>query len=303
MVYHILEKGIDMNTSQIKCFLAATECLNFTKAAERLYMSQSGLSRQMSAFERELGIQLFERGRNSIKLTEAGAICASYLKRMMADYEKMLDEAMEAQRGKQNSLIIGGLEGQLIGECYKNSLSYLWENHPDIRINMRYFNVAELCKALMEGDVDIGIMPEAEAERLPGVFYKRSHVEECCLIIPRNHPKADKENPKLQDFRDETFLVISEDDSTAISGQHRHICRSAGFAPQKQRIVPTYGTLVMLLEMGAGISVLNMWHSLRRAPHLKFLKMQDVGFQIEAVAWLKENKNPNIPLFLNKIPV
>jgi len=291
-----------MNTSQVKCFLAAAECLNFTKAAERLFMSQSGLSRQMSAFEREIGIQLFERGRNSIRLTEAGAICASYLKRIMADYEKMLDEAAEAQRSKQNSLIIGGLEGQLIGECYKNSLSHLWQNHPDIRINMCYFNVAELCKALVEGDVDIAIMPEAEAERLPGVLFKRSHVEECCLVIPRNHPMADKENPELQDFRDETFLMLSESDSGAISGQHRQVCRTAGFAA-KQRIVPTYGTLVMLLEMGAGISVLNMWHSLRRAPHLKFLKMPDVGYQIEAVAWLKDNKNPNIPLFLDKIPI
>jgi DNA-binding transcriptional LysR family regulator len=165
---------------------------------------------------------------------------------------------------------------------------------------MCYYNGSELCEALVNGDVDISIMPEAEAERLPGVQYKRSHIEECCLVIPANHPKADKDNPTLQDFADETFLVLAESDMDTIAGQHRHVCQAAGFTP-KQRIVPTYATLVMLLEMGVGISVLNMWHAVRHAPHLKLLKLPDVGYQIEAVAWLKENKNPIIPIFLDKI--
>jgi DNA-binding transcriptional LysR family regulator len=54
-----------MNTSQINCFLAAAENMNFTKAAERLFLSQTGLSRQIATLERELGIELFERIRNS----------------------------------------------------------------------------------------------------------------------------------------------------------------------------------------------------------------------------------------------
>ena len=291
-----------MNTSQIKCFLAAADCLNFTKAAERLYMSQPGISRQMSALEREIDMKLFERGRNSVKLTEAGAICAAYLTKMMADYQKMLDEAALAERSTRDSLIIGGLEGQQIGECYAAPLMYLWKNQPNIRIKMGYYNGSELCKALVDGDVDISIMPEHEAKRLPGVAYKRSHVEECCLVIPRDHPKADEENPTLQDFRDETFLVLAESDSSVLAYQHRKVCQAAGFTPT-QRIVPTYGTLVMLLEMGVGISVLNMWHSLRNAPHLKFLKLPDVGVQIEAVAWLKDNKNPNISTFLERVTI
>jgi DNA-binding transcriptional LysR family regulator len=143
-------------------------------------------------------------------------------------------------------------------------------------------------------------MPEAEVEKLPGILFKRSHVEPCCLVIPRNHPKAREMNPTLQDFRDETFHVLAESDSDAIATQHRHVCQAAGFTP-KQHIVPTYGTLVMLLEMGVGISVLNAWHSLRNAPHLKFVKMPEVGVQTEAIAWHKDNKNPNIPIFLSQV--
>lgn len=289
-----------MNFSQINCFLEAAEFLNFTKAAEHLYISQPGLSRQIAAMEREMGINLFERGRNSIKLTEAGTICVDYLSNIRSEYKKMLDQAAMVQRVKQDSFIIGCLEGQLIGKCYESALTYFWSRHPNMRIKLCYFSVSDLCKALVEGEVDIAIMPEAEAARLPGILFKRSHKERCCLVVPRNHPKADVENPTLQDFQDETFLVLADSESDVIARQHLNACQAAGFTP-KQRIVPTFGTLSMLLEMGVGISVLNVWHSLQNVPHLKFLYVPDIEDQIEAVAWHKDNKNPNITIFISKI--
>ena len=65
-----------MNFSQIKCFLAAAECLSFTRAADRLYLSQPVLSRQIASMEDELGIELFIREKKSIRLTPAGEVLA-----------------------------------------------------------------------------------------------------------------------------------------------------------------------------------------------------------------------------------
>ena len=290
----------EMNTSQINCFLAAAECLNFTKAAERLFISQTGLSRQISALECELGVELFNRIRNTITLTEAGTICVAYFTKVRDDLQKMAEEASLAQRYNQDSLIIGGLEGQLVGECYENALTGFWINNSNFRIKMYYYNVPDLSKAIVDGDIDIGILPEADAKRIPGVMYQRSRVERRCLVVPSNHPKAKKKDPTLDDFQDETFLVLAETDSDTIARQHREVCQTAGFTP-KQRIVPNFGTLVMLLEMGVGISVLNKWHSLRNSPQLEFLELPDIGYATEAVAWLKDNKNPNISIFLRHV--
>ena len=145
-----------MNTSQMNCFLAAAECLCFTQAAERMYLSQSGLSRQIAAMEREMGVELFKRGRNSIRLTESGKICADYLSKIRFDLQKMFDEAALAQCIQYSSFSIGGLEGQLVGEFYDNALIQFWRNNPDIKIKMCYCSVSELRRALVEGDVDIG---------------------------------------------------------------------------------------------------------------------------------------------------
>ncbi|SHH52811.1 regulatory helix-turn-helix protein, lysR family [Sporobacter termitidis DSM 10068] len=202
-----------MNTSQINCFLAAAEYLNFTKAAEQLFLSQPGLSRQIASIERELGIELFERGRNSVRLTEAGAICVAYLTKVKHDLQKMMEDATRALRGKQESFIIGGLQGRLVGEFYEDALIYFWSNHPNTKIKMCYYNASELYNALVDGNVDIGIMPETDAMRLPGILYKRSRMSK----------QAENEQPT---------------DAEAV---------------------------------------------------------------IEAVAWHKDNKNPNIPIFLDRV--
>ncbi len=65
-----------MNTTQIKCFLAVAETLNFTKAANQLFISQPGLSRQIVSLERELNTLLFIRDKHTVRLTPAAAVPA-----------------------------------------------------------------------------------------------------------------------------------------------------------------------------------------------------------------------------------
>ena len=290
-----------MTSSQVRCFLAAAKYLSFTKAAEELFLSQPGLSRQISALENELGVCLFERGRNSIKLTKAGETCKEYCLRIMNEYQNMTDSLMALKDGYQAPLIIAAMEGQMVGKCYEDALSWFWINRPQTELRMCYYPASKLSSALLDGTIDIAIMAETEVKNLPNIAWKRARKDRCCLVVPKNHPKANKENPSLFDFEDETFLILEEDDSLAISKQHRGVMAIPGFVPKKQHLVPTYGTLSTLLEMGAGISVLNKWHSLRNAPHLSFLEVPEIGHRIEVVAWREGNTNQNVIDFLNLI--
>jgi hypothetical protein len=118
-------------------------------------------------------------------------------------------------------------------------------------------------------------------------------------VVPRNHPKADAENRR--------FKISRTKPSWCSRKANRKLSRdSTGNLPGRRIYAEaahrtTFGTLAMLLEMGVGISVLDVWHSLRNAPHLKFIHVPEIGYQIEAVAWRKDNKNPNIPIFVDRI--
>ncbi len=97
--------------SQMNCFLVAAECLNFTKAAERLLPVAARTEQADRAMEREMGLELFVRGRNSVRLTEAGEICANYITKMRGDYQQMLEEAAKAQDDQHSSFVIGVSKG------------------------------------------------------------------------------------------------------------------------------------------------------------------------------------------------
>jgi DNA-binding transcriptional LysR family regulator len=147
--------------------------------------------------------------------------------------------------------------------------------------------------------VDIGILPEAEAMRLPGVLYRRSRMERGCLVIPRSHPKADLENPTLRDFADETFLVLPTAIRTSSPRIKTALSESRYFAQSAYRAHLRHDRHAA--GNGAGISIMNAWNALRNAPHLKCLKLPDIYVHIEAVAWHKDNKNPNIAEFLSRV--
>jgi DNA-binding transcriptional LysR family regulator len=112
-----------LNFSQIKCFLAAAECLSFTKAADRLYLSQPVLSRQIAAMEDELGIELFAREKKTIRLTPAGAVLAEGLNKLAHEYRTLLEKAAAVHKGYAGSINIGMIEGQLVCPPYSAALN------------------------------------------------------------------------------------------------------------------------------------------------------------------------------------
>ena len=125
-----------MNFSQIKCFLAASECLNFTKAAERLYLSQPVLSRQIAAMEDELGIELFIREKKTVRLTAAGEVMAEGLRKLAGDYSDLVEKASALHKGFAGTLNIGIYNYESVNSdwcCFDNfRLTYLG---PDTRVS------------------------------------------------------------------------------------------------------------------------------------------------------------------------
>ncbi len=290
-----------MNISQIRCFLTAAKYMSFTKAAEKLYLSQPGLSRQVSSLETELGVTLFERGKNSIRLTEAGRICEEHFERIMEEFANLTDAIEEYDISRRQSLTIGGIQGQLVGKCYEHVLSWFWSNRPDTVIHMEYYPSNQLFEALKNRKIDIAVLPERDVRDTPNISYKRSRIDRLCLVVPKDHPKANKPDPSIFDFKDETFLMLDENDSDAMAKMLHSVLDTEGFAPADYYTAPTFGTLCMLLETGAGVSVLNKWHSLRDAPYLKFLEVPEIGYRAEAVAWRTDTSNPNVKDFVDLI--
>src|SRR3981081_2835818 len=95
---------MDVHMRDLRYFLAVAEELNFTRAAETLYLSQPALSKQIRALERQLRVTLFERGRSSVRLTRAGTELVPYPERMVKSCE---DAKRSLSKASDCTLVIG----------------------------------------------------------------------------------------------------------------------------------------------------------------------------------------------------
>lgn len=283
-----------MNFSQIKCFLAAAECLSFTKAAEKLYLSQPVLSRQIASMEDELGMELFVREKKVVRLTPSGQIMADGLKSIASDYQTLVEKALALHRGFAGCLNIGMIEGQLLCPPYSVGLNKFHDTYPDVMVNLSRHTIAGLRRALSDGEVDIGFAASFNISDMDELDHITVGRAKTYLVVPKKHPLADKDNLTLEDFKNDTFLTLSADESTVIN-------RNTGSWGKVHTLeAPNISALALWLEAGYGIFPLNINHSLRNNPNLVFKDIPGLGESIEIIAWKKDNKSPLIKLFLEQ---
>jgi len=288
-----------LNFSQIKCFLAAAECLSFTKAADRLYLSQPVLSRQIAAMEDELGIELFAREKKTIRLTPAGEILAEGLSRLAREYRALLEKAAAVHKGYAGSLNIGMIEGQLVCPPYSTALNRFREKFPDVRVNLSRHTLAGIHTVIQSGEIDVAFAAQFNLNDAENLDYIPVGMAATKLVIPKTHPLADKENVSLTDFKEDTFLTLPETESPYIARFSERVAKHDFFKP-RTLVAPDIGTLALWLEAGYGIFPLNENHALRNNPNLVFKDIPELEQLVEIVMWKKDNTNPLIPMFLSQ---
>ena len=285
-----------MNDMQIRCFLEAARCLNFTEAAARLYISQSVLSRHIAALEGELNIQLFLRYKRTVRVTPAGVVLANGFEQVKELYTACLEEAQAVNQGVSAILNVGCLEEQLWGIRFADVLSRFGREHPGVRVNLSRHSYRGLREGLYDGSLDLAIGFAMDLNARAGLSCQVVDRLDTYLVIPADHPKAEEKGLTLADFREETFLTVAAEESELVAGLLPDSCRAAGFVP-KLLVAPNFSTLTLWLEAGYGIFGMNEQHVLYHDPRLKFIPLPEFQPRDMVLAWRTDNNNQAIRLF------
>lgn len=139
---------------QLKYFQSVVRLNSFSEAAEENFISQSAISQQIQALERELGFQLLERKNRTFTLTSAGEYFYRKSLVLTADYDRMCSEASKIASGRFNTLSIGYLRSYS-GQEFKNALEKFTEKYPDADVSVKYGSHEELYEMLRTEQVDI----------------------------------------------------------------------------------------------------------------------------------------------------
>lgn len=156
---------------RIKYFLAVANCLNFTQAAQRMFISQQALSRQISLLEEELGVKLFLRTTRSIALTEAGKVCRDAFSKLDADMDRAIERIRDAALANTCVVTIGFYSFFSRDMIIAPIMESLYQKFPEVEFKIILYNFQAMRYSLLDGESDLCIFVSSDWR-----FWTRLHV-------------------------------------------------------------------------------------------------------------------------------
>src|SRR2546429_3984961 len=156
---------MSLDLDELRSFLTLASELHFRRAAERLFVSQPALSKQVQRLEEKTGGALFERTRRRVVLREAGRVLIPLAERLLRDSQAALGRVRDAAEGRAGTLRIGfGIASA--SEILPQTILRFRKSYPGVEIQMRDMSTPAQTRALLEERIDIGIirLPVARPE-------------------------------------------------------------------------------------------------------------------------------------------
>lgn len=194
----------------LRYFVAVAEELHFTRAAEKLYVSQPALSKQIRALERQLGAELFRRDRQAVTLTPAGAALLPYAERVLALWAEGASALAEVGVAQRSTLVVGMSTSPGRGGLLPAIRSRFTAARPEAVVRLRQVSWDDPTAGLADGGADVAFvwLPLPDAERYDWTVVAE---EPRLVAFPDSHPLAARAEVDFADLLDEPFLALPPD--------------------------------------------------------------------------------------------
>ena len=287
-----------MTSLQIKCFLEAAKYLNFSESARRLYMSQATFSRNIAMLESELGVALFSRTNKVVALTPEGQAALNGMKKLESTFDEILKDVTDISKGIKGSLSLSVLEGQMLEPVMQTTIMRFEKRYPGIELTLSRESFKALTGKLNSGELDIAATLAFDVQLRPELNWKSICKLPTLMVLPAGHRLAQKQGLKLIDFKNEVFIIPSEDECSYCNISVTEGCRHFGFEPNILQ-APDIKTQILWLEAGRGISASNPNHMMCNSPALTEVSVSELMTYDFVLAWHSYNTNPAVRCFLD----
>lgn len=247
-----------MDFRQLRYFVAVAEELSFSRAADRLNVSQPPLSMQIKALEDQLGAQLFARNKRSVALTHAGRILLEQARGALAQLDRAADLTRRAGRGEAGRLALGFTASVPMHKWFPDLLRRFRAAHPEVAVDARLLSTGEQLDAIGKGLLDVGIVrPSHWFKPAAGLSAQCLWQDEIYVFLPDDHLLAHSNGPiSVAALADERFITFGSNIGCGLSEHLDMLCSEAGFRPRIVQEVGAASAILGLVAAGVGIAML-----------------------------------------------
>lgn len=266
-----------MDTQSLTAFLEVADAVSFTRAAERLNLSQPAISKRLHALEQQIGTRLFDRVGRSVLLTDAGRALLPYARRVV----QTLEDGRRAL-SQLNVTVSGRLS---IGTSHHIGLHRLPPvlkrfvlDYPEVDLDLHFMDSEDACEAVLAGKLELGIVT-LPLQPLPKLDSAIIWADPLAVVVAPGHPLATRRRLHLEDLAEHPAVLPDADTYT-----HRIIraeLETRGIVPRVRLATNYLETLKMLAGIGLGWSVLPVSmidDSVRRLPVSGFSPQRQLGW-------------------------
>ena len=248
-----------MTITQLQYVLAVAEHKNFTLAADKCFVTQPTLSMQIQKVEEELKIQIFDRTKKPIQLTEIGQKIVNQAKNIVNEADRMKD-IVEQQKGFIGGEFKLGIIPTVMPTLLPMFLTTFVKKYPKVKLIIQELNTDDIILRLKNGNLDAAIAatPLNEEKLKEIVIYYEPFV----AYIPEKHRIADKKEIEVSDLNLDEILLLQ--DGHCFRDGILNLCKNQDVAPANNFQIQSgsFETLIKLADEGLGLTLLPYLHTL-----------------------------------------
>lgn len=256
-----------MNIQKYKALIETIELESFTKAADALGYSQSGISRMIADLEKEWNVTLLERSKSGLKLTSDGLKILPYTKSVCEAYDKMQMQ-IDSIHGLETGLIRIGTFSSVATHWLPNIIKAFQKDYPGIEYELLLGDYTEIEEWILEGRVDCGFLRLPASAELDCIFLEKDELK---AIIPADHPLAGQAVFPLRELCRKPFMLLEKGARAEIS----ELFERNNLKPDVRFTTWDDYAVMSMVESGLGVSILPEL-ILKRVPYRIVSKSLDV---------------------------
>lgn len=292
-----------MITDKIEIFLEAADSLCFSAVAQKHYITQSTISRQIRALEKEWGVPLFERTNRGLRLTPEGTIMLDCCRRMEQLCSAALQKAQHLEVGKRDRIRLGFLETLDVDQVFMPFLQDFAGKYPNLDITIAYHSFEKLRTGLKKGDFDVIYTYDFDVKYIEEevVFDPLLAIRPVFLISER-HPLYLRAEVRVSDLADEDFFLPGAEDAPGREADLRMILSAYGIRSSRIRFMPNLESVLFQMRAGRGVAMSDDVSSVCREKGVRCIELDKYRGSLNLVAvWCKNNLNPVLPLLMRDV--
>jgi DNA-binding transcriptional LysR family regulator len=282
----------------LQYFVVVAEEEHVGRAAERLHISQSPLSRQIAQLEERLGLTLFERSQQRIRLTRDGRVFLDEARSLLTHAKRLESLAQRLGRGDEGGLCIGYIEHAMHSGVLPNGLRVLRASRPQLHIALYNMHSAEQLEGLRQRSLDIALLVEPPLADDPDLLCARVLDDPMLLALLESHPLASAAKVAPADLAGLEWIAVRHKESMLSRDEFVAACAVAGFTPNIKMEATEPLTALGLVAAGLGVAAIQQ--SLRHQAPAGVVLLALPWFAYRTPLWLvwhRVNLRPLVGIF------